>query len=84
MTLERDGDTVRLVECPFCGTDFGAGEDFATRNRQTGPAKHLESCDAFHRAMDVDPDDPLPLTHEESDARDGRTPTPADRDEVAA
>jgi len=63
VTLERYIDAsgrvvVQLVECPFCGASIGP-EDGGQRTRYTGAAGHLRRCDAFFRAMDVDPDAPL-------------------------
>lgn len=45
MTIVRDGSSARLVECPFCGEDL--------RDRQ--PHAHLQKCDEFRRAFDMDP-----------------------------
>jgi hypothetical protein len=83
VTLERRGETVILRECPFCETDLRP-RDGQARNSRVSAAAHLRECEAFYRAMGVDPADPLPLTRAESDARDGRTPTKGGADEVVA
>lgn len=72
MTLERHTDAsgtvvVRLVECPFCGAEIGP-ETGRDRTRYSGAAAHLRRCEAFYEAMDVDPDEPLPLTSTRSAA----------------
>lgn len=46
MTLEQDGDHVRLVECPFCSADLRRGD----------PARHLAECeDAEEQLLDDEP-----------------------------
>jgi hypothetical protein len=74
--IERDGDTVRLTVCPFCG------HEFAAPSRSTKPARHLRECEAYARRLGVDPDDRPPLHREESAV--DHPATAGEADEVAA
>lgn len=48
MTLEQDGDLVRLTQCPFCHEGL----------RDVDPARHLAACTEFRAAWGLDAPDP--------------------------